>query len=148
MSKSIKKAGRRAARALILQILYEIDVSSHHPADTLAYHLDEADLSHAQEGFVREMVLGTLKYEQELNQYIRDAASEWPLDQMAPVDRNILRLALYELHYQPNRPHQIVINEAVQLAQVYGSDSSQRFVNGVLGALMKRNLQASAGVVS
>ncbi len=138
---SAKKLARRVARALVLQILYEVDMTSHNLAETLAYHMSEAeDLSPAQEQFIRKMVLGTLKYKTELDEAIQKVATEWPLDQLAPVDRNILRFAFYELTYQTKRAHQIVINEAVQLARVYGGDSAPRFVNGVLGAFVKGQL--------
>lgn len=140
MSKSAKTVARRVARALILQILYELDVTHHSLFETLDYHINEAELSAAQEKFIRQMVLGTLKYKIELDQAIQKVATEWPLDQLAPVDRNILRFAFYELTYQKKRAHQIVINEAVRLARVYGSDNSSRFINGVLGTFVKGQL--------
>lgn len=138
MTKSSKKVARRAARALILQILYEIDVTPHKLGETLNYHLAEADFTEAQERFVRKMVYGTLRQQAELDQYIEEVASEWPLEQMAPVDRNILRMGLYELRYQPKRAREIVINEAIELARTFGPDSSPRFVNGVLGTFVTR----------
>ena len=145
MSKSVKqsakKLDRRVARASVLQILYEVDLTSHNPADILAYHVNEVqELSPSQEEFIRKMVLGTLEYEMELDEAIQQVATEWPLAQLAPVDRNILRMGFYELTHQTKRPHQIVINEAVQLARIYGGESSPRFVNGVLGTFVKEHL--------
>ena len=140
MSKSAVKTDRRVARALILQILYEVDVTNHNLPETLTYHINEAELKRAQKRFIRQIVFGTLKYKSEIDQAIQEVATEWPLDQLPPVDRNILRMAFYELNYQTKRAHQIVINEAIELARLYGSDSSPRFINGVLGTLVKGQL--------
>lgn len=139
MAKS-SKAARRVARALILQILYEIDIARHHPAETLAAHLGEAELDESQESFVRAMVLGTLEHLETLDETIQTIAPEWPVEQMAPVDRNILRLAIYELRHSEETPLKVAINEAVELARIYGSDSSRRFVNGALGTFASDHL--------
>ncbi len=131
------KAERRAARALILQILYEIDVAHHETAQVLADHLEEAEFEEAAERFVRGMVLGVKQHAAELDEYIHKVAPEWPVEQMAAVDRNILRVAIYELLYQPDTPLRVAINEAVELAREFGSESSRRFINGALGTFAK-----------
>lgn len=130
----------RAARVLILQILYEIDLVGHHVADTLAYHLGEAELEYKFERFVRSMVLGVLEHEVTLDNYIRKLAPSWPLEQMAAVERNILRIGIYELLHHPDTSQSVVIHEAIHLAREYGASSSRRFVNGVLGSFISRHL--------
>jgi N utilization substance protein B len=127
------KSSRRAVRALVLQILYEIDVARHLPGDTIYAHLSESDLDEVATAFVRTLVVGTLKHREAIDLLIAEAAPEYPVATIAPVDRNILRLGIYELRYEQNTPLEIVINEAVELARRFGSDSSARFINGVLG---------------
>lgn len=126
-----------------MQILYEIDVARHTPAEVLANHLAEAEFEWEVETWVRTVVVGVLQNLPQIDGHIEDVAPEWPLDQMAPVDRNILRVAIYELLHQPDTPLKVAINEAVELARQYGSDSSRRFVNGALGTFAKRHLDQS-----
>ena len=130
----------RAARVLILQILYEIDLTGHHVADTLAYHLAEAEVEYQLERFVRSMVLGVLEHQAALDDYIQKLAPAWPLDQMAAVDRNIVRMGMYELLHHPETSRSVVMHEAIQLARNYGASSSRRFVNGVLGSFISNYL--------
>jgi N utilization substance protein B len=130
----------RAARVLILQILYEIDLVGHDVADTLTYHLDEAELEYKFERFVRSMVIELLQNKVILDDYIQKLAPSWPLDQMAAVERNILRMGMYELLHHPETSQSIVIHEAIQLARYYGASSSRRFVNGVLGSFISKYL--------
>jgi transcription antitermination protein NusB len=137
------KAVRRAARTLILQVLYEIDLTDHKPALVMANHLDEAELDEETERFVRAMVVGVLEKREELDGYIQQVAPEWPTEQMAPIDRGILRMAMYELLYQEETPVRIAINEAVELAREFGSESSRRFVNGALGTFAREHLDRS-----
>ena len=85
---------------------------------------------------MRRLVEGVLEHLQELNSTIQSVATDWPLEQMAVVDRNILRIAIFELTEDRQAPVKVVINEAVELAKLFGSDSSRRFVNGVLGTLV------------
>lgn len=132
------KRNRRAARALVLQILFEIDVARHSPGETLYAHLSEQEFSEQLELFIRDLVTGTLAHLDALDSELATAASEWPLSQMAAVDRNILRMGLYEIRHNPDTPVEVVINEAVELGRRFGSDSSARFVNGVLGTLAGR----------
>jgi N utilization substance protein B len=131
----MNKSARRAARALVLQILYEIDVARHMPGDTIYAHLSDSDMDEVAAEFVRSLVAGTLRERESIDSIIAEAAPEWPVGTIAPVDRNILRLGTYELRYDGRTPLEIVINEAVELARRYGSESSGRFVNGVLGTI-------------
>ena len=129
---------RRQARILALQALYEID-STRHPAGTvLDQRLAEDPLSAEGEAFARELVTGVMKHQARLDELIQHYAPEWPVDQIAVVDRNILRIAVYELLFDSDTPPKVAINEAVELAKMFGSDSSPRFVNGVLGSLATR----------
>ncbi len=124
------------ARAVALQALFEID-SVNHPADqVLAHRLDEEKLAEEGETFARELVHGVLAHRSELDALITRFAPEWPVDQLAIIDRNVLRLALFELLNLGDVPVKVAINEAVELAKTYGSDSAPRFVNGVLGAFL------------
>lgn len=126
---------RTRARALALQALYEIDLSNHPPGDVYKSRLEEVSLTDELTEFARQIIFGTLPLKHELDQLIEKYAPEWPLDQIAAIDRNILRMALWEFAVQRETPLKVAINEAVELAKLYGSDSAPRFVNGVLGAL-------------
>jgi N utilization substance protein B len=120
---------------LALQALYEID-TTHHPAGTVLDHrLAEDPLPEDGEAFARELITGVLQHQAELDGMIQRYAPEWPVDQMAVVDRNVLRIAIYEFSVGRVTPIKVAINEAVELAKLFGSDSAPRFVNGVLGAL-------------
>ncbi len=124
------------ARTVALQALFEID-SVHHPADqVLANRLEEEPLNEEGQAFARELVQGVLAQRADLDSLITRFAPEWPVDQLAIIDRNILRLALFELMKLSDVPIKVAINEAVELAKTYGSDSAPRFVNGVLGAFL------------
>jgi len=88
-------------------------------------------------GFAKELVDGVLKNLAEIDKYIIKYATEWPLEQITLVDRNILRLGVYELVFNPNIPAKVAINEAIEIAKAFGGDASGKFINGVLGAIMK-----------
>ncbi|MGC9469726.1 MAG: transcription antitermination factor NusB [Anaerolineae bacterium] len=130
------KGERRLARELALQALYEIDIVGHAPAVVLDRRFAAASEPNPRvETYTRTLVMGVLLFTAQLDEYIQTHAPEWPLDQIAVVDRNLLRMALYEFTVG-KVPVKVAINEAVELAKEYGSDSSPRFVNGVLGALV------------
>ena len=126
---------RTRARALALQVLYEVDIANHPPAEVLTARLEETPLAHELAEFARQIIFGILPLAHELDQLIAKYAPEWPLDQIAAIDRNILRMALWEFAVFHETPIKVAINEAVELAKQYGSDSAPRFVNGVLGSL-------------
>jgi len=127
---------RRRARAIAIQALYEIDCSGHLPGLVLQQRLEATSLPGPAADFARRLVFGVLECQALLDPFIQRHAPEWPLEQMAYVDRNILRLALYEFAVEGSTPVKVAINEAVELAKMFGSDSSPRFINGVLGALV------------
>lgn len=88
-------------------------------------------------GFVKELVLGVVQNLDEIDEMIKKYAPEWPIEQITIVDRNILRLGLFELKFSPSVPSKVAINEAIELAKSFGGESSGKFVNGVLGAIFK-----------
>ena len=132
---------RRQARAIALQALYEIDSVRHEPERVLTHLLAEDGLSEENASFVRELVRGVIQSKEKIDHNIRSFAPAWPIEQIPVVDRNILRLAIFEILFDNKVPVKVAINEAVELAKTFGSDNSSRFVNGVLGsvsALAKR----------
>ena len=132
---------RRKARSLALQALYEIDSAAHPPAEVFAARLEEAPLDGELAEFARRLVFGVLDHAAELDQLIHRHAPEWPLEQMAVIDRNILRIAIWEFVVDRATPTKVAINEAVELAKLFGSDSAARFVNGVLGVLAAKEAE-------
>jgi len=126
---------RTRARSLALQVLYEVDIANHPPGEIFKLRLEDAPLSEDLAEFARQIIFGILPLTQTLDHLIAKYAPEWPLEQIAAIDRNILRMALWEFAVSGETPLKVAINEAVELAKLYGSDSAPRFVNGVLGAL-------------
>jgi len=135
---------RRRARIVALQALFEVDSAHHPPERVLRQRLEDAALPPKGEEFARFLVWGVVEHQHQLDPLIQRHAPEWPLDQMALIDRNVLRLAMFELLIAESAPDKVVINEAVELAKLFGSDSSHRFVNGVLGALLEHKAQLSS----
>src|SRR4030067_1931510 len=129
---------RTRARGVALQALFEIDITGHLPARVIEDRLNYEALDEKMAAFAREIVTGVWPIVAVLDQFIAAHATEWPLDQVAVIDRNILRIALWEFAVCEKIPIKVAINEAVELAKVYGSDSTPRFVNGVLGSLAAR----------
>jgi len=137
---------RRRARVAVLQALYEVDMANHPAGEALDRRLQDQPLPAPAEEFARHLLAGVLAHRQQLNALIEKYAPEWPLDQMALVDRNILRIAIYELgDASLDTPAKVAINEAVEMAKSFGSDSSPRFINGVLGALIGDTPQPALG---
>lgn len=126
---------RTRARAVALQVLYELDMANHLPGEALQARLEETDLEGDLGEFARQIVAGVYPIRSELDNAIARYAPEWPFDQIAAIDRNILRMACWEFAVSGQTPLKVAINEAVELAKIFGSDSAPRFVNGVLGGL-------------
>jgi transcription antitermination protein NusB len=129
---------RTKARSIALQVLYEVDLSGHSPAVVLEERVLEEPLENNLFEFSRQIVFGVLPMIEKLDTFIAQHAPEWPMDQVALVDRNILRIALWEFAVANCTPVKVAINEAIELSKIYGSDSTPRFVNGVLGSLAAR----------
>jgi N utilization substance protein B len=126
---------RRKARAIALQALYELDSAKHEIEGVVARLLGEGGLSEDNATFVRELVSGVTHNRERIDQNITNFAPAWPIDQIPIVDRNILRLAIFEILFDNKVSVRVAINEAVELAKAFGSDNSSKFVNGVLGSI-------------
>jgi len=126
---------RHLARQAALQVLYEIDIAQHPPGQALTYLLQRKNPALPPETahFVQAIVEGVVAIQPQLDAVIGHFAPEWPVNQIAALDRNILRMALWEMN-RYDTPTKVVINEAVELAKEFSADTSPRFVNGVLGA--------------
>lgn len=128
---------RTRARGIALQALFEIELVGHPPAQVMQERLEEEPQTEELAEFVRQILFGVLPLREQLDIAISKYAPEWPFDQVAAVDRNILRIATWELTRAQGTPVKVAINEAVELAKSFGSDSAPRFVNGVLGSLVE-----------
>jgi N utilization substance protein B len=126
---------RRKARKLALQMLYEIDTVGHEVEGVISRLLADANLSEENAAFTRDLVRGVIQNKAKIDHNIRCFAPAWPLEQIPVVDRNILRLAIFEILLDNKVPVKVAINEAVELAKSFGSDNSPKFVNGVLGSV-------------
>ncbi len=132
---------RRKGRTIALQTLYEIEIAKHDPQTVQDRLLADSALSEDNQAFVRGLVDGVLSRRQEIDGVIRKFAAGWPVDRMPPVERNILRLAIFEILFDNKVSIKVAINEAVELAKAFGSDNSAKFVNGVLGTVSTLALQ-------
>jgi N utilization substance protein B len=124
-----------------LQTLYEYDTAQHAPAEVLQRHTEERHLQPKVVEYAQELIAGVCDHLADIDAHIQSAAREWPLQQMARVDKNILRLAIYEILFNNTVPAKAAINEAVELAKLFGSNTSSRFINGVLGTIFNRAQQ-------
>lgn len=123
---------------MALQALYEVDLVGH-PLDRVLNSLfEDKNIEPPLIDFIKDIVHGVWPMIEMLDQFIAEHAQEWPLDQVSIIDRNIIRIALWEFAVYKDTPIKVAINEAVELAKIYGSDSTPRFVNGVLGSLSER----------
>lgn len=139
---------RQLARRLAVQALFEVDSAGHAPGNVVDARLANPEpdeegndpnvtVNEAAAHFLRFLVAGVISNREAIDRVIAHYAPEWPVDQLAVIDRNVLRLALFELgSHAVQTPPKVVINEAVELAKLFGSDNSPRFVNGVLGSAL------------
>lgn len=140
---------RTRARSLALQVLYEIDLTNHPAGVTFQERLDETNadghsgLSAELAGFAHQIVFSILPIADKLDGAIAHYAPEWPFDQIAAIDRNILRIAAWEFAVSQETPVKVAINEAVELAKLFGADNAPRFINGVLGSLANHQSEIS-----
>jgi N utilization substance protein B len=140
----LRTGQRRRARELALQALFEIDFVGHESEKALRWLGEEYQLPEDIEAFARQLVLGVVADREDLDATIRQFAPAWPLEEIAPVDKIILRLGIHEIRLM-EVPPKVAINEAVELAKSYGSDSSPKFVNGVLGSVYAHVAEAADG---
>lgn len=129
---------RTKARSVALQALYEIDITNHSIGTVLENRFADAGLDERLEDFTIQIVRGVVPIRELLDKYISEHAPEWPIDQISTIDRNLLRIALWEFAVNGETPVKVAINETIELAKKFGSDSTPRFVNGVLGSLAAR----------
>lgn len=137
-------SNRHLGRIVAFQTLYEFDFrggkeSGLDPAEIAQRNLDQYEQVLEDREFVTEMVKGVLKSLTKLDKTIAPAAPDWPVDQIARVDKIVLRMAIYELIFQEDVPPKVVINEAVELAKSFGGENSSKFVNGVLGTIYRES---------
>jgi len=126
---------RRKARTIALQVLYEVDSVGHDVTTVLTHFLEREKLSEENKDFIHELVQGVIQNRDKIDQSIRRFAPAWPLEQIVVIDRNILRLAIFEILINNKVSVKVAINEAVELAKSFGGDNSAKFVNGVLGSI-------------
>lgn len=126
---------RTVARRIALQALYELDCTRHQIETVLEARLKAQEVDGRGARYARALVTGVRQHREQLDQAIRRYATEWPLDQIAIIDRNILRIAVYEFAGTQSIPTGVAIDEAVNLARLFGADHSTGFVNGVLGKM-------------
>ena len=119
---------RRQARMIALQTLYEYDIANHAPTEILQRHAQERNLHPRVVEYAQELVLGVRDHLADIDAHIQSAAQEWPLQQMARIDKNILRLAIYEILFNNTVPAKAAINEAVELAKSFGRPRKFCFV--------------------
>ena len=120
---------RRTAREKALQALFQIDVSNTDPQLAIVHVLEEEK----GDEYLSSLVMGVVEHKAEIDQQIIKNLEKWTLDRLATVDRNLLRIAVYELNYEQDAvPENVVLDEAIEIAKIYGDDQSSRFVNGVL----------------
>ena len=126
---------RRQARIAALQALYELDCTKHKVEETSARLRAGETLAQEALSFSGELVKGVLQHKSELDALIKKFAPAFPPEHMSIIDRNILRLAIFEILFNDKTPFKVAINEAIELAKEFGSDSSPRLINGVLGSI-------------
>lgn len=130
---------RRRARIIALQTLYELDIVRHPALEVLERHLEEEGVSAETANFARQLVDGVVSNLSKIDEIIRECAPNWPLEQMARMDKSILRLAIFEVLFDNNAtPPKAAINEAVELAKLFGGEASSKFINGVLGSVVAK----------
>lgn len=133
-------SNRHLARTIGLQALYQWDFngrSNKEILDIISNDLEQFAPQFDDQGFIKHLVEGVLNHQEEIDELIVRYAPEWPLEQITMVDRNVLRIGIFEIKYDPDIPEKVAINEAIELAKTFGGESSGKFVNGVLGSIYK-----------
>lgn len=138
-------SNRHLSRTITMQALYEWDFNhsqNKEITDILKHNLREFAPDFDDNGFAENLIKGVIKHLPEINQYIKKYAPEWPIEQITIVDRNVLRIGIYELKFAGDIPPKVAINEAIELAKTFGGESSGKFINGVLGSIYKEMQKA------
>ena len=127
---------RRRARVVSVQVLYETDRSQHDPIVALERRLNDGILNLSSSDYSRLLINGILENREKIDKIVMEYATAWPINQIAVVDKSILRLAVFEIVFGGSVPYKVAINEAIELSKIYGTEKTPAFVNGVLGSLM------------
>jgi len=130
---------RRLSREISLKVLFQIDLVNANIEETLRYTFEDSKYSDKVKEFTLTLVKGVVSNLPEIDKAIEEYTDNWSLERITNIDRNILRIAIYEILYLKNIPKSVSINEAVELAKKYGTKSSFSFVNGVLGKIGKND---------
>ena len=136
---------RRKARELALQMLFENDVAGTKADEMFRRSTDLQKAPAALRDFTERLVAGTLLHRDDLDAIISKQADNWRLSRMPIVDRNILRLALFELLHEPSTPHPVVIDEALEIAKRFSTPRSSQFINGILDGVLKARAEEGPG---
>lgn len=129
---------RHVAREKAFQTIYQIDLGSNEPEVALRYMLEEdTGLKEEERQFCEQLVRGVVQEQAAIDEIIASHAKNWKIERMMSVDRNILRMAVYEIRFCADIPNKVAINEAIELAKVFGSDDSPKFINGILDKVLK-----------
>lgn len=131
---------RKMAREVLMKLLYEKDITGEHQSKSLESLREEFELTEKDESYVKD-ILYSMDYEQStIDKFISDYSRDWSIERLAKVDIAIIRLSIYEILYRKDIPPSVSINEAVELAKVYGTDNSPAFINGLLGSFIRNEL--------
>lgn len=131
-------ANRHFSRIQAVQALYEWDFRKNEkPTEILERNIKESEAKDVDDEFVQKILDGVTSKIDQIDKMIEKSAPEWPLEQIATIDKTILRLAIYELSFSDEVPPKVAIDEAVELAKTFGGDNSSKFINGVLGAVFR-----------
>jgi len=132
---------RRSARIIALQALYQIDICNRPVEEVLSFDWLDKQYNEDAIAFSRELVKGTIEHLGFVDEKIRNQLEHWDLERLSYIDRSILRFSTYSIYFQDDVPDTVVINEAVELAKIFGTDDSYRFVNGVLDGIRKEKIK-------
>ena len=140
---------RRKAREYALQLLFQLDIRKEKPsAAVLKQFWMEYQPDDEIRDFAEEIIKGTHKHLLKINKLIRECAKNWSLDRMAVVDRNVLRMAVYEILYRMDIPASVTINEAIEIAKKFGTEESGAFVNGILDSVARTTGKHDEGMIA
>ncbi|MBO8125886.1 MAG: transcription antitermination factor NusB [Firmicutes bacterium] len=132
---------RRLARETALKALYQAEIGKFQITESAQILIHEFALAEDVAKYVREVTSGVMEHLEEIDSLINQFSIDWPINRLGSIERNILRIAVFELSYREDIPDSVAINEAVELAKKYGDDASPKFVNGVLGNILRQGLK-------
>ena len=133
---------RHASREIVMQTLFAYEFHGGDPEALLEYIATEFEGKISDLSFAYELLNGVLKYKKEIRALIEEYAPEWPFEKIAPSDRSILEIGIFEMLHSKDVPAVVAMDEAIELAKTFGDENCQKFINGVLNAIFKKNLSA------